>query len=107
MIPVEVVYGLPHVQRLLALMVPAGTTALEAVRLSAIAQEFPEIVPETASLGIFSRLLDGRSMPAPMEYIVQPNDRIEIYRPLLIDPKQARLRRAAKRRSAQTGNRGK
>jgi putative ubiquitin-RnfH superfamily antitoxin RatB of RatAB toxin-antitoxin module len=45
-------------------------------------------------------------MPAAADYLVQPHDRIEIYRPLLIDPKQARLRRAAKKRQAYTGNRG-
>lgn len=106
MIPVEVVYGLPRTQRLLALEVPAGTTALEAVQLSGIMQEFPEIVLETVSLGIFSRLLDGRAMPAAADYLVQPHDRIEIYRPLLIDPKQARLRRAAKKRQAYTDNGG-
>lgn len=106
MIPIEVVYGLPHTQRLLALEVPAGTTALEAVQRSGILQEFPEIALATASLGIFSRHLDGRSMPAPADYVVQAQDRIEIYRPLLIDPKQARLRRAAKKRQAYTGNGG-
>ena len=106
MIPVEVVYGIPSTQRLLALEVPAGTTALEVVQLSGIMQEFPEIVLETVSLGIFSRLLDGRAMPAAADYLVQPHDRIEIYRPLLIDPKQARLRRAAKKRQAYTDNGG-
>lgn len=106
MIPVEVVYGIPSTQRLLALEVPAGTTALEVVQLSGIMQEFPEIVLETVSLGIFSRLLDGRAMPAATDYLVQPHDRIEIYRPLLIDPKQARLRRAAKKRQAYTDNGG-
>jgi len=102
MIPVEVVYGLPHTQRLIALEVPAGTTALATVQRSGLLQEFPEIDLETASLGIFSRLLDGRTLPAPAEYSVQPHDRIEIYRALLIDPKQARLRRAAKKRQAYT-----
>lgn len=53
MIPVEVVYGLPHTQRLLALEVPTGTTALEAVQLSGIMLEFPEIELVTVSLGIF------------------------------------------------------
>jgi len=107
MIPVEVVYGLSHTQRLIALEVPAGTTALATVQRSGLLQEFPEIDLETASLGIFSRLLDGRMLPAPSEYRVQANDRIEIYRPLQIDPKQARLRRAARKRQAYTESGGK
>jgi len=98
MIRVEVVYGLPHQQRLIALDVPAGTTALEAVHRCGILAEFSEIELESASVGIFSRLLDGKSMPAPLDYVLKPLDRVEIYRPLLIDPKQARLRRAAKKR---------
>lgn len=102
MIRVEVVYALPMQQRLIALDVPAGTTALEAVRRSGILEEFPQIVPESASLGIFSRLLDGKSMPAPQDYVLKALDRVEIYRPLLIDPKQARLRRAARKRKAYT-----
>lgn len=106
MIVVEVVYALPLVQRLIALEVPEGTTALQAVQRSGIADEFPEIVPHKASLGVFSRPLDGRALPAPAEYLVQPHDRIEIYRPLLIDPKQARLRRAAKKRQAYTDKGG-
>lgn len=106
MIAVEVVYALPCAQRLIALDVPDGTTALGAVQLSGILQEFPEIDLQTASLGIFSRPLDGRSLPLPADYCVQAHDRIEIYRPLLIDPKQARLRRAAKKQQAYTDKRG-
>jgi putative ubiquitin-RnfH superfamily antitoxin RatB of RatAB toxin-antitoxin module len=45
-------------------------------------------------MGIFSQPLNGKVLPTPSEYIVQPKDRVEIYRPLLADPKQARLRRA-------------
>ncbi len=93
---VEVVYASPERQRLIGLKVPLGTSALEAVRRSGIQQEFPEIDLEKTSFGIFSRLLDGRSNPTAEDYVLQAGDRVEIYRPLLIDPKQARLRRAAR-----------
>ncbi|MCB1649492.1 MAG: RnfH family protein [Gammaproteobacteria bacterium] len=96
-IQVEVAYAQPQQQRIIALSVPAGTTALEAVQCSGIAAEFPQIDPLTASMGIFSRLLDGRSQPLPKDCVLEEGDRVEIYRPLLIDPKQARLRRAARR----------
>lgn len=97
LIQVEVAYALPQRQRIIALKVAAGTTALEAVKRSGIAEEFADIDLENASMGIFSRLLDGRSQPLPKDCVLVDGDRVEIYRPLLIDPKQARLRRAARR----------
>lgn len=97
MLQVEVAYASPQRQCLIALGVPEGTTALEAVTRSGIVGEFPEIDLNTASMGIFSRLLDGRSQPLPKDYALENGDRVEIYRPLLIDPKEARLRRAARR----------
>lgn len=99
-IAVEVAYALPRHQRIIALRVMPGTTALEAVRQSGISLEFPEIDPATATMGIFSRLLDGKLLPLPAEYRLQPRDRVEIYRPLLADPKAARARRAAKARQS-------
>lgn len=96
LLEVEVVYASLDRQRLISLRVPLGATALEAVQRSGILQEFPEIDVNKASFGIFSRLLDGRSNPTAAEYLMQPRDRVEIYRPLLIDPMQARLLRAAR-----------
>ena len=96
LIEVEVVYAEPAKQQLLALKVPVGTTALEAVKLSGIEQAFPNLDLGNVSFGIFSRPLDGRSTPAVDEYLMQEGDRVEIYRPLLIDPKQARRQRAAR-----------
>jgi len=96
LIEVEVVYAEPAKQQLLALKVPVGTTALEAVKLSGIEQGFPNLDLNNVSFGIFSRPLDGRSTPAVDEYLMQAGDRVEIYRPLLIDPKQARRQRAAR-----------
>tara|TARA_Y100000385_G_scaffold233123_1_gene245824 strand:+ start:1020 stop:1418 length:399 start_codon:yes stop_codon:yes gene_type:complete len=99
-IQVEVVYASPTKQRLLKLTVEQGTTAVEVVRLSNIEKDFPEIEMGNLDLGIFSRPLDGKGRPLPNEYAVQNLDRIEIYRPLTIDPMQARLARAEEKRLA-------
>ena len=97
---VEVAYALPDKQRIVSLRVPSGTTARQVVRLSGIVNEFPEIDPESATLGIFSRVLDGKLNQHPDTYVLCENDRVEIYRALQIDPKQARLARAAKAENA-------
>ncbi len=97
---VEVVYASVQEQKLIELQVPKGSTALDAVRLSKIAQHFPEIDLENLDLGVFAKPLDGKGRPLPHEYIVQPEDRVEIYRPLTIDPMQARLARAEEKRQA-------
>lgn len=90
-ITVEVVYALPDTQKLVSLEVEEGTTLLEAVKLSNIAADFPELNVEQAKLGIF-----GKASAKPSVDTVKEGDRVEIYRPLIIDPKQARLNRAAK-----------
>ena|SRR5690606_4955345 len=94
LIRVEVAYALPERQRIVTLEVERGCTALEAARRSGIADEFPEIDLDTADMGIFATPLDGKVLPAPAEYVLEERDRVEIYRPLLMDPKDARLARA-------------
>lgn len=86
-IEIEVVYATPQRQRLVALAVPAGTTALEAVDRSGLRQEFPQMVVDENTLGIFSRKV-------PPDYEMQHGDRLEVYRPLVADPKEIRRRRA-------------
>lgn len=91
-IPVEVAFALPERQEVVALDVPLGTTAGEAVTLADLPGRFPELPAETfahADLGIF-----GRRLREPHEHRLRAGDRVELYRPLLIDPKQARLARA-------------
>lgn len=108
LISVEVAYATPERQRILALEVPRGTSAHEAVKLSKIADEFPAIDIDTDLMGIFSKVLDGKSLPGPRDYQLSPRDRVEIYRPLTIDPKQARLNRAAVAKSkAEAEGKGK
>lgn len=89
MIEIEVVYGLPHKQVLLSFPVPIGSTIEECITLSGVVVHFPEIVPCEAIVGIFSRL-------EKLDSIVKAGDRIEIYRPLIADPKEMRKLRAAK-----------
>lgn len=93
LIAVEVAYATPERQLIIPLEVPLGTTALEAVRRSNIAAEFAEIDISKDPMGIFSKPLDGKGRPTPAEYEMCAGDRVEIYRPLLIDPKAARLDR--------------
>lgn len=108
LISVEVAYATPERQHILTLEVPRGTSAYEAVRLSKIADEFPAIDIDSDPMGIFSKVLDGKSLPGPRDYRLSPRDRVEIYRPLIIDPKQARLNRAAVAKSkAEAEGKGK
>jgi hypothetical protein len=88
---VEVAYALPQQQRIIALEVEPGCTALVAAQRSGIDQLFPEIDWQNAVLGVFGKLLD-----APAQYALSEGERVEIYRPLLIDPKAVRKQRAAK-----------
>lgn len=94
LIRVEVAYATPQRQLIVPLTVPLGTTALQAVQQSNIAAEFPEINIQKDPMGIFSKPLDGKGRPQPAEYLLSAGDRVEIYRPLIIDPKAARLQRA-------------
>lgn len=96
LIDVEVAYATPAKQLIIPLSVPVGTTAYDAVLLSGILNEFEGINPDKDPMGIFSKLLDGKTRSTPRQYVLQSRDRLEIYRPLLIDPKQARLKRAGK-----------
>jgi putative ubiquitin-RnfH superfamily antitoxin RatB of RatAB toxin-antitoxin module len=86
---IEVAYALPERQRLLRITVPAGTNAREALRLSELAADFPEIDVETCPLGVF-----GKQVPA--DYLVVEGDRVEVYRPLVNDPRESRRALAAR-----------
>ncbi|MGS0681816.1 RnfH family protein [Shewanella sp. 125m-7] len=86
---VEVIYALPKQQKLIKLQVEPGTTCIDAVKLSGIQQYFPEIDLETVKLGIFSRLVKH-------DEVLLPGQRVEIYRPLIADPKDVRRKRAEK-----------
>ncbi|WP_263081910.1 RnfH family protein [Endozoicomonas sp. Mp262] len=95
---VEVAYAKPFEQKILSVKVAKGTTVYDAVRLSGIVNLFPEINLETAKLGIF-----GKAVPKPQERELKAGDRVEIYRPLIADPKEARRKRAEKARLNKLG----
>ena len=93
-IVVEVAYGLPDKQKLIQLSVAEGTTAYQAAEQSGIVQSFPEIDLSSSKMGIFSQVLGTKGLAEPREYLLQERDRVEIYRPLIADPKEVRRRRA-------------
>ncbi len=86
-ITVEVVYALPEKQSLLSIEVDDGCQAIDAVRRSGVLEIYPEINLDTIQLGIFSK-------SCPSEQPLKAGDRVEIYRPLVADPKEIRKRRA-------------
>jgi uncharacterized protein len=90
-IEIEVVYGLARKQKLISLSVDQGTTVRQGAELSGLDKEFPELDIAASKLGIF-----GKTVRSPDTEVLKEGDRIEIYRPLLIDPKAARANRAAK-----------
>ena len=96
LITVEVAYALPHKQKIISLLVEPGTTALAAAERSGIVEHFPEIDFSTAKSGIFGQSLGTKGLDTAAAHILQAGDRVEIYRPLISDPKEARRKRAEK-----------
>ncbi|MEP5763519.1 MAG: RnfH family protein [Halieaceae bacterium] len=96
-IPVEVAYALPEKQEIVMLEVLPGTTAKEAALQSDIVRHFPGLDVAAAKLGIFGKAVKD-------DYALKAGDRVEIYRPLIADPKDVRKKRAAeaKERRAKT-----
>jgi putative ubiquitin-RnfH superfamily antitoxin RatB of RatAB toxin-antitoxin module len=90
---IEICYARQDAQTLIAVTLPAGATVRDALAASAIAERHPEIDPATAKIGVFGKL---SSLDAPLA----DHDRVEIYRPLIVDPKLARQRRVEKTRRA-------
>jgi hypothetical protein len=84
---IEIVYARPDDQRLLSLEVSDGTTIETAIERSGILEMFPEIDLTQQKIGVFGKI---RSLSD----VLKAGDRIEIYRPLTIDPKDARRKRA-------------
>lgn len=98
-ITVEVAYALPDRQRIIRLTVPEGTSMLDAVNLSHIVEHFPGLDVAGSPMGIF-----GKTVAAPAQRVLLDGDRVEIYRPLLVDPKEVRKQRAAKAKDALKGS---
>ncbi len=87
-IHVEVVYAMRDRQKVASVQLPQGASVREAIERSGLLVEFPEIDLAANKVGIWNKL-------AKVDAVLRDNDRVEIYRPLLADPKEVRRQRAA------------
>jgi putative ubiquitin-RnfH superfamily antitoxin RatB of RatAB toxin-antitoxin module len=87
-IAIEVVYALPEEQIVVPLSVPSGSTVALVLERSGLLKRFP-VLADASHIGIYGRVV-ARETP------VKEGDRIEIYRPLIADPKEARRLRAGR-----------
>jgi hypothetical protein len=90
LLEVEVAYALLERQFLKAIKLERGATAREAIVASGVLSEFPQIDLENVSVGIFSKRI---TLDTPLS----DGDRVEIYRPLLVSPTEARRLRAQRK----------
>ena len=95
-INIEVVYALPSEQILFNKSVPEGATVTEAIRLCGVLDRHPEINLSVSKLGIFGKL-------AKADTVLRDRYRIEIYRPLIADPKEVRRKRAEEGKAMKKG----
>lgn len=91
LLSIEVCYALPDAQMLLAVTLPAGSTLEQAIVASGVLQRHPDIDLTKQKVGVFGKL-------KPLDAVLADHDRVEIYRPLIVDPKTARQRRVDKTR---------
>ncbi len=91
MIDVEVVYALPEIQWRYALRLPSPATARAAIEASGVLRDAPEIDLAVNRVGVFGKAVG-------LDAALAPGDRVEIYRPLTADPKDARRRRVDAKR---------
>ncbi|MDR1646799.1 MAG: RnfH family protein [Zoogloeaceae bacterium] len=95
-IRVEIIYALPEMQTRARVSLPEGSTVAAAIEASGLLQKFPEIDLSKNRLGIYAKLV---KVDTPL----RDRDRVEIYRPLLADPKEIRKRRAAEGKVMKAG----
>lgn len=93
---VEIAYARADKQAIIAIEVPAGATVEQAIVQSRIQEQFPEIDLQSAKVGIFGKL-------GKLSAVLRTGDRVEIYRPLLADPKEVRKKRAAEGKRMRKG----
>lgn len=89
-IPVEIAYATPSRQEIIKLFVNKGSTIQQAINQSDINNIFPEIDLSKQAVGIFSKVKS-------LDSVLEAGDRVEIYRPLIADPKESRRLRANKK----------
>ena len=86
---IEVIYAMPERQELVTLDMPEGSTAQQAVEASGLLQKYPDIeLGGRNKLGVFAKLVKA-------DAVLRDRDRVEIYRPLIADPKEVRRQKAA------------
>lgn len=95
-IAVEIAYARPDTQVIIGLRVPRGTTLEQAVRQSGVLERFPEIDLARNQVGVFGKL---NKLAAEL----RDGDRVEVYRPLIADPKEVRKQRAAEGKRMKKG----
>ena len=95
-IQIEVAFATPEKQLIIPVFVKEGTTAIEAVKLSKIEEQFNEIDLKNLVLGIFGKHITP-------ETVLREKDRVEIYRPLIADPKEIRRKRAEEGKAMKKG----
>mgnify|MGYP003376446199 CR=1 FL=1 len=96
LIRVEIAYARPDEQVIIPIDVPEGATLEQAIIQSRIQERFPEIQLQGAKVGVFGKL-------GKLSATVRSGDRVEIYRPLLADPKEVRKKRAAEGKRTRKG----
>jgi uncharacterized protein len=87
-IQIEITYAKPDRQDVVRLKLPEGSTIQQAIEASGLVQRYPEIDLTKTKVGIYGKL-------SRMDTVVRERDRVEIYRPLIADPKEVRKQRAA------------
>ena len=87
-INIEVIYALANQQDIARVSLPEGSTAMQAIEASGLLAKYPEIDLKKNKIGVFAKL-------AKADTVLRDRDRIEIYRPLIADPKEVRKQRAA------------
>lgn len=93
-IEVEVAYALPQRQDVIKVSLPEGATLIQAIEASGLMQRYPDI--DLGRVGIFGKL-------AKKDTPLRDHDRVEIYRPLIADPKEVRKQRAAEGKALKKG----
>ena len=80
---VEVVFALPDRQELLVVDLPDGSTVAAAIQMSRLARQFPDVDFDALQAGVWGK-------PTTRSHVVKEGDRVELYRPLAMDPREAR-----------------
>jgi putative ubiquitin-RnfH superfamily antitoxin RatB of RatAB toxin-antitoxin module len=93
---IEIIYALPQRQELVRLTLPEGSTAQQAIEASGLLQKYGEIDLKKNKIGIFGKL-------SRLDAVLRDRDRVEIYRPLIADPKEVRKKRADEGKAMKKG----